>query len=164
MKPILLKIGLTVLLLAIGIFSVRAQDVPKHAVSFNDLISLHRISGPTMSADGKWIAFAVSTPDMEKNRGVSNIWIVPAVGGTPLQLTQSGRDSSPAWSPDGKTIAFLSARGGESQVYLLSMEGGEAHAITHISTGADMVKWSPDGKTIAFTSSAYPRRNKKRTK
>jgi dipeptidyl aminopeptidase/acylaminoacyl peptidase len=60
------------------------------------------------------------------------------------------------WAPDGKTIAFLSSRSGNSQVYLLSMEGGEAHEFTHLSTGADLVKWSPDGKTIAFTSSVYP--------
>src|SRR5262249_57543017 len=65
-------------------------------------------------------------------------------------------DSSPKWSPDGKTIAFLSARGGDSQVYLLPLEGGEAHAITKLSSGADIVKWSPDGKTIMFTSSVFP--------
>src|SRR5438034_9382303 len=73
-----------------------------------------------------------------------------------MQLTQSGHDSSAVWSPDGKTLAFLSSRTGESQVYLLSMVGGEAHPLTKLSTGADMVKWSPDGKTIAFTSSVYP--------
>jgi dipeptidyl aminopeptidase/acylaminoacyl peptidase len=60
------------------------------------------------------------------------------------------------WSPDGKSIAFLSSRSGDSQVYLLSTDGGEAHPLTKLSTGADMVKWSPDGKTIAFTSSVYP--------
>src|SRR5207247_9645913 len=79
-----------------------------------------------------------------------------AVGRAAMQLTQRGHDSSAVWAPDGKTLAFLSSRTGESQIYLLSMEGGEAHALTKLSTGADMVKWSPDGKTIAFTSSVYP--------
>src|SRR5258708_7898572 len=60
------------------------------------------------------------------------------------------------WSPDGKTLAFLSSRNGDSHVYLLSMAGGEAHALTRLSTGADIVKWSPDGKMIAFTSPVYP--------
>jgi dipeptidyl aminopeptidase/acylaminoacyl peptidase len=82
--------------------------------------------------------------------------MAPVAGGDAIQLTRTGKDSSPKWSPDGKTIAFLSARSGDSQVYLLSMDGGEAHAITKLSTGADIVKWSPDGKTIAFTSGVYP--------
>jgi len=83
---------------------------------------------------------------MDANRGASNIWVAPTTGGTAMQLTQSGHDTSPVWSPDGKTLAFLSSRSGESQVYLLSMEGGEAHALTHLSTGADVVKWSPTEK------------------
>ena len=62
---------------------------------------------------------------------------------------------SPVWSPDGKMIAFLSSRDGESQVYVLPLGGGEAHAWTHVSGGVDIVKWSPDGKTLAFTSAVY---------
>jgi dipeptidyl aminopeptidase/acylaminoacyl peptidase len=133
-----------------------AQDGAKHPITFDDLIKLHRIAEPQISPDGKWIAYTLSTPDMDANRGVSNIWLVSTAGGAPSQLTQSGHDSSPAWSPDGKTIAFLSSRSGDSQIYLLSLEGGESHALTKLSTGADLVKWSPDGKTIAFTSGVYP--------
>jgi dipeptidyl aminopeptidase/acylaminoacyl peptidase len=133
-----------------------AQDTAKHAVTFDDMIQMHRVGEAQVSPDGKWAAYSVTTPDMDTNRNASNIWIVGTTGGAPLQLTQSGHDSSPVWSPDGKTIAFLSSRSGESQVYMLSMEGGEARPLTHLSTGADIVKWSPDGKTIAFTSSVYP--------
>ena len=132
------------------------QETAKHPITFDDLIQMHRVADPQVSPDGKWVAYAVATPDLNANRNASNIWIVSTSGGAPIQLTQSGRDSSPVWSPDGKNIAFLSSRAGSSQVYLLSMEGGEAHAITHLSTGADLVKWSPDGKTILFTSSVYP--------
>ena len=132
-----------------------AQEA-KHPITFDDLIQLHRVGDPKISPDGKWVAYAVSTPDMNANRNASNVWIVSTSGGTPMQLTQSGHDSAPEWSPDAKTLAFLSSREGNSQVYLLSMDGGEAHAVTHLSTGADLVKWSPDGKTIAFTSSVYP--------
>ena len=128
----------------------------KHPITFDDLIKMHRVSGATISKDGKWIAYAASTPDLDANRSVTNLWIVSAAGGTPVQLTQGGRDNSPAWSPDGKTLAFLSARDGNSQVYLLSMDGGEAKKLTQLSTGADLFRWSPDGKSIAFTSSVYP--------
>jgi dipeptidyl aminopeptidase/acylaminoacyl peptidase len=156
MKGVILRRSLAgVCLLGCGLV-VSAQEAAKHAITFDDMIRLHRISEAHVSADGKWAAFTVSTPDMDANRGVSNIWVAPTTGGTAMQLTQSGHDTSPVWSPDGKTLAFLSSRSGESQVYLLSMEGGEAHALTHLSTGADVVKWSPEGKTIAFTSSVYP--------
>src|SRR6266705_3912375 len=136
--------------------AISAQESAKQPITFDDMIKLHRIAEPQVSRDGKWVAYTVSTPDMETNRGVSNIWVVSTAGGAAMQLTQSGHDSSPVWSPDGKTLAFLSSRNGDSQVYLLSMEGGESHALTKLSTGADIVKWSPDGKTIAFTSSVYP--------
>jgi dipeptidyl aminopeptidase/acylaminoacyl peptidase len=135
---------------------VLGQEAAKHPMTFEDMIRLHRVSTPEVSADGKWVAYAVSTPDMDANRNASNIWIVSTAGGTPIQLTQSGHDSSPVWSPDGKMLAFLSSRDGNSQVYVLPMDGGEPHPWTHLSTGADIVKWSPDGKTIAFTSAVYP--------
>ena len=137
-------------------FSTPAQNAPKHPITFDDMIQVHRVADPQISPDGKWVAYAVGTPDMNANRTASNIWIVPTAGGEAIQLTQSGHDSSPVWSPDGKTIAFLSSRDGTSQVYLLPMDGGEAHPLTHLSTGADLVKWSPDGKVILFTSSVYP--------
>src|SRR6267378_5591828 len=136
--------------------SAFAQGSSKHPITFTDMIGMHRVTEPEISRDGKWIAYTVTTPDMDANRGASNIWIVSTAGGEEMQLTRSGHDSSPVWSPNGKTLAFLSSRSGNSQVYLLSMEGGEAHSLTKLSTGADMVKWSPDGKALAFTSSVYP--------
>lgn len=155
METISRSSGLLLASLAI-VFCANAQTSAKHPMTFNDLIQLHRVSGAAISKDGKWAAFSVSTPDMEANRGISNIWIVSTSGGDPIQVTQGGRDNSPSWSPDGKTIAFLSARDGNSQVYLLPMEGGEAKKLTKLSTGADLFHWSPDGKNIAFTSSVYP--------
>jgi dipeptidyl aminopeptidase/acylaminoacyl peptidase len=144
-----------VALLLGGSAGIRAQEA-KRAITFDDMIKLHRVGSPQISPDGKWIAYAVATPDMEANRNASNIWMVSTDSGAPIQLTQSGHDTSPVWSPDGKMLAFVSSRSGESQVYVLPMDGGEAHAWTHLSSGADVVKWSPDGKTIAFTSSVYP--------
>jgi len=156
MKGIFQRSGLVcALLLAFGC-EIAAQETAKHPITFDDMIKMHRIAEPQISPDGKWVVYTVATPDMDANRNASNIWMVPTAGGAPQQLTQSGHDSSPVWSPDGKTIAFLSSRGGDSQVYLLSLEGGEAQRFTKLSAGADLVKWSPDGKTIVFTSSVYP--------
>jgi dipeptidyl aminopeptidase/acylaminoacyl peptidase len=151
-----LRIGMFSVLFICGCLTGRAQEAGKHPITFDDMIRMHRVAEAQISPDGKWAAYTVTTPDMEANRNASNVWLAPISGGEAIQLTQSGKDSSPVWSPDGKTIAFLSSRSGNSQVYLLSMEGGEAHEFTHLSTGADLVKWSPDGQTIAFTSSVYP--------
>ncbi|PYT63490.1 MAG: S9 family peptidase [Acidobacteria bacterium] len=156
MKGIVRRIGFFSALVFGFAFAVAAQEATKHAITFDDMIKMHRIAEPQISPDGKWVAYTMSTPDMDANRGVSNIWIVSTTGGAPMQLTQSGHDSSAVWSPDGETLAFLSSRSGESQVYLLWMGGGEAHPLTKVSTGADLLKWSPDGKTIAFTSFVYP--------
>jgi dipeptidyl aminopeptidase/acylaminoacyl peptidase len=156
MKRVRLRSGFACALLLCWCVGVRAQEAAKHAITFDDLIRMHRVADAQVSPDGKWVAYTVATPDMEANRNASNVWIVPTAGGEALQLTQSGHDTSPVWSPDGKTLAFLSSRRGTSQVYQLSMDGGEAKDFTHLSTGADFVKWSPDGKTIAFTSSVYP--------
>ena len=144
------------LCLALIAGTAAAQESGKHAITFDDMITMNRLAEAELSPDGKWVAYTVATPDMEANRNATNLWMAPVAGGEAIQLTRTGKDSSPKWSPDGKTVAFLSARSGASQVYRLSMEGGEAHPLTKLSTGADMLKWSPDGKSIAFTSTVYP--------
>ena len=156
MKRASLRSGVVSVLFVCCCLTGRAQEAGKHPITFDDMIRMHRVTEAQVSPDGKWAAYTVATPDLEANRNASNVWLAAISGGETIQLTQSGHDSSPVWAPDGKTIAFLSSRSGNSQVYLLSMEGGEAHEFTHLSTGADLVKWSPDGTTIAFTSSVYP--------
>lgn len=132
-----------------------SQAPAKRAITFDDLISMHRLSDPQPSPDGTWVAYVVATPDKEANRLVKNIWLVPTAGGEPRQFTQGGSDTRPRWSPDGKRLAFLSVRDETSQVYVMSITGGEGIAVTHLSTGADNELWSPDGRWMAFTSSVY---------
>lgn len=145
--------------LMIGLCSLSeswTQETAKHAITFDDLVKFERVTNAKVSPDGHWVTYTVTLPDMDANRSASNIWMVSTTGGTAVQLTQSGHDSSAVWSPDGRMLAFISSRSGTPQVHLLAMSGGEARPLTHISTGVDIVKWSPDGKTIAFTSFVYP--------
>jgi dipeptidyl aminopeptidase/acylaminoacyl peptidase len=80
-----------------------------------------------------------------------------ADGSEARQLTtERTSSSSPRWSPDGKRLAFVSNRDGESQIWTLEVESGESRKVTNISTGADGPVWSPDGKHIAFVSEVYP--------
>jgi dipeptidyl aminopeptidase/acylaminoacyl peptidase len=146
-------IAMVIFLFAIGGYA-RAPE--KRAITFQDLISMQRVSDPQISPDGKWIAYTVATPDLAANRMSRDIWIVPEAGGDWRRLTRGGTDMRPRWSPDGKKLAFLSSRDGAEQVYSISFEGGEASRVTFLSTGADNELWSPDGKWIAFVSSVYP--------
>ncbi len=144
------------LILALAIFAPLAGSQSKRPMTFDDLISMQRVSDPQVSPDGKWIAFTLATPDKEANRNISNIWLIPARGGATKQLTSSGRDSTPRWAPDGKRIAFVSSRDGESQIYFIAVEGGEASRVSNIASGVDNFLWAPDGKSLAFTSGVFP--------
>jgi dipeptidyl aminopeptidase/acylaminoacyl peptidase len=145
----------SVIVSALVAVSAQAQTPQKRAITFKDLISMHRVSDPQISPDGQWIAYSVATPDLDANKSVRNIWLVSA-GGESRQLTRGGTDERPRWSPDGKMLAFLSARSGTPQVYAIYLAGGEATRMTSISTGADNELWSPDSKSIAFVSNVYP--------
>lgn len=133
---------------------VAAQST--RAITVDDLLALHRISDPQISPDGAQVAYTVATPDRHANRVARNLWLAPLDGGAPRQLTFSGRDGSARWSPDGRTLAFLSSRDGSQQIYLLHLTGGEPTRLTSLDGGADQLVWAPDGKTLAFTSSVWP--------
>ena len=107
-------------------FSLPAQTPPKRAMTFDDLMAMQRIGEPQISPDGRFVAYTVGTTEMEANRIARNIWVVStAPGSQPRQLTQTGHDTRPQWSPDGKKIAFLSSREGMPQIYLMPRAGRE---------------------------------------
>lgn len=132
------------------------QEPERRAITFEDMAAMKRLTGPRISPDGKWIAYEVGTPDIAANKVAHDIWMVATAGGETRQLTRGGSDMRPRWSPDGKKLAFLSARDGTQQIYWMGFEGGDATRVTSLSTGADNQLWSPDGKRLAFISSVYP--------
>lgn len=119
-----------------------------------DLRLLRWPSSPTLSPDGRRIAFAVHRVDVDADGYRSDLWVVPADGSAPaMQLTRGGFDSLPTWSPDGGWIAFR--RGGEDlpgQLHVLPVDGGEARPVTSHPLGVEEIVWSPDGSAIAYTA------------
>lgn len=147
------SVCIAVLLTALA---VGAQTTEKRAITFSDLIAIHRVGDPQLSPDGQWVAYSVATPDLNANKVSQQIWIVPVAGGESRQLTHDGNNERPRWSPDGKKIAFVSSRDGTPQIFSVSPDGGEPTPLSFLSTGADTEYWSPDGKWIAFVSRVYP--------
>ncbi|OLC47711.1 MAG: hypothetical protein AUH68_00650 [Gemmatimonadetes bacterium 13_1_40CM_4_69_5] len=125
----------------------------KRAITFEDYIALKAVGDPQLSPDGRWVAYAVATPSLADNRSVSRIWLAEVATGANHQLTQGpGSDRSPRWSPDGKTLAFLSTRQNGPQVWVLDLTGGEARRVSNLSEGAGELYWLPDGKGFLVVS------------
>ncbi len=124
----------------------------KLPITAEDLYQITLVEDPRLSPDGRWIAYVVVTVDKDDNGYQRHIWLMPTAGGAPVQLTRSGKDTQPRWSPDGKTLAFTSGRNDKSQIYLLPIgePGGEPRPLTRLPNGANTPVWSPDGQQMAF--------------
>ncbi len=147
---------LALFLLACATF-VQAQT--RRGITAEDYFSFEFLSDPQMSPDGQWVAYTVATIDQKANRRMSRIWIA-SVDGTHPAVPFSGEttsSTSPRWSPDGRFLAFLSARdGGRPQIWLLSRNGGEARRVSNLENGASSFEWSPDGTRFVCLTRTGP--------
>lgn len=142
--------------IALFVLAAAAAAAEKPPFAFEAMMKVKRLSEPHLSPDGARVALTVGVVEMEKNAQDRQIWIAPMDGGRPRQLTREGKNTRPRFSPDGKSIAFLSTRGGSPQIWTMAADGSNQRQLSRFAAGADGHIWSPDGKTLVFTSEVYP--------
>ena len=131
--------------------------IEKRAFQVADLYALKNISDMRISPESGRLLFVLSTTDLEKSTRNSDLWMMNLDGTGLMQLTFSEKgDYQPRWSPDGRQIAFLSAREKGVQLWLLGADGGEARRLTDLEITPGDMEWLPDGGGFIFTSELFP--------
>jgi dipeptidyl aminopeptidase/acylaminoacyl peptidase len=159
-----------------------ATALANRGVTPEDYFAFHFLNDARISPDGRQVAYVMTVVDQQRNRRNSSIWMVAADGSSSARrLTSDNVNStSPRWSPDGFVLAFLSnrtaglappsppagnpatpaarveAEGARPQIFVLSMSGGEAQAVSHLKNGVTSFQWSPDGKHFVALSRTGP--------
>lgn len=143
-----------------GLASTDTQEAPR-PFKPADVHRLHDVSDLAISPDGAWVAYAVRSTDLDEDERSSDLYMVRSDGSESLRLTftEDTDENHPRFSPDGRWLAFLAARGGDekskepehkTQVWLLDRRGGEAQRLTALPGGVSGFEWSPDGKKLAL--------------
>jgi dipeptidyl aminopeptidase/acylaminoacyl peptidase len=153
-RPMVLAVFVLAFMSSFSLQRAEAQQpapAPR-AITVDDVFELRDVRDPQITADGKWVAYTVSTMSLKEDRTETRIWMSPAAGGDSIVMTAPKESSShPRWSADGKYLAFLSKRGeGKTQVWLLNRLGGEAEQLTKTIQDVNDFAWSPDSKRMVL--------------
>jgi dipeptidyl aminopeptidase/acylaminoacyl peptidase len=131
-------------------------DPTRRVPTVDDLLQLRSVGAARISPDGKRVVYGVTHTDFKQDAFVTHLWLADTATGKAVQLTRGEKSAgNPAWSPDGRWVAFTCDRAGDkSQIFAIPPDGGEAVQLTKAESGVNAFAWSPDGKTIAFTAAA----------
>ena len=137
-----------------------AQRRAKTPITHEKLWMMKRLGTPEISPDGQWVVVAVTEPDYDPDKSVSDLWLTPADGSAPPRRITStrGTENGVVWSPDSRSLAFSAKREGDEvpQIYVLPVTGGEARRVTASATPALGPQWRPDGGALLYQTNVYP--------
>src|SRR6185436_10923465 len=147
-----LAAGLT----AAAFAATAAAQPARRPLQLADLDTFRDVRDLAVAPDGAWVAYTVAFADKTRDKDDADVWMSNWEGTEHVRLTASpDRESQPRFSPDGRSIAFLSSRsaGGEdkpsgAQVWLLSRQGGEARRLTDRKGGVSDFQWAPDSTRL----------------
>ena len=127
-----------------------------HPFGARDLVALDRLGEHVVSPDGTTVVFVRRVLDHAAGKLRGDLWSIPVAGGTPSRLTEDDAgESNPRFSPDGKTLYFVSSRGGTSQVWRMPIAGGTAEQVTDLPLPVANLELSPAGDRIAFSMEVF---------
>lgn len=143
------------------------------SITIEDLYKIKFLGRPRISPDGQRVAYVLTTIDEQMHKYRSSIWITSSAGDEARRFTAGNANAgSPAWSPDGRWLAFVSEREeeaapqdskeqkkrgkGKPQIWLIPTDGGEARQLTFMEHGASAPVWSPNGKRLLFNALVGP--------
>jgi len=136
----------------LGSAAAPAAQAQSRLIDKETFFQMESISNPVIAPDGSQIVFTRGFVDTKKDQNASSLWVVDARGERLRQLTEGTfRDSSAAFSPDGKRIAFLSNRSGSTQIHVMWLDTREMAQLTRLDSEPSLPLWSPDGSKIVFT-------------
>jgi dipeptidyl aminopeptidase/acylaminoacyl peptidase len=130
----------------------------KRPYTIRDQVALRRLGHFAVSPDGQQVVLCIASLVRGKNRLDTHLWSVNPDGTGLRRLTRlSGNHNGPVFSPDGRSLYFLSGRpSGERRVLRLSLDGGEPIPVSNAPIDIDSFRLSPDGRTFAFSAMVYP--------
>jgi dipeptidyl aminopeptidase/acylaminoacyl peptidase len=147
-----MSMRITILSLALA-FTAASSAGERRVPTVDDLVTFRSPRSAAISPDGGFVAYTVRETVWANNSYVMPLWLANTRTGEIVKLTGSkGVNREPAWSPDGRWLAFISSRDGVAQVFVISPSGGETRQLTHVGSGVSAFSWAPDGTRIAFST------------
>src|SRR5437879_8927765 len=134
MKRLLIALGC--LTVPVSLFPLPGLSAQKRAITVDDYLALKSVGNPQLSPDGKWVAYTVTEQSLKDNRGITRIWLADVASGAVRQLSAGpGSDRQPRWSPDGRTLAFVTTREHGAALWVLPIARAQARRPTTAAAG-----------------------------